>query len=101
MIELSPAELAIVSKILAEHVPHCEVRAFGSRVNGNSRKYSDLDIAIVGNEKLDIMLLYQMEEAFQDSLLPFSVDILDWHAISSNFRQLIQAQYEIIQEKAV
>ena len=34
--------------LLREHVPECEVRAFGSRAAWTAKDYSDLDLAIVG-----------------------------------------------------
>jgi predicted nucleotidyltransferase len=36
-----------------EQAPNCEVRAFGSRLEGNADKYSDLDLVLVGNEELN------------------------------------------------
>ena len=47
-IDLSPAHLAIVERILGEHVPDYEVRAFGSRAAWTAKDYSDLDLAVVG-----------------------------------------------------
>ena len=37
LIDLNPNYFAIVERILAEHVPECEVRAFGSRHPGLPR----------------------------------------------------------------
>ena len=48
MIDLNPNHLATVQRILAEHVPECEVRAFGSRATWTAKDYSDIDLAIVG-----------------------------------------------------
>lgn len=44
MIDVSPDHLAEVQAILREHVPECEVRAFGSRVQETAKPYSDLDL---------------------------------------------------------
>lgn len=52
MIDLTPKSLETIQRILAEHVPQCEVRAFGSRVKWTATDYSDLDLAIVGSETL-------------------------------------------------
>ena len=52
MINVSKKHREIVLHLLTSFVPHCEVRAFGSRVNGVVKPYSDLDVAIVGKEKL-------------------------------------------------
>ncbi|URD67116.1 nucleotidyltransferase domain-containing protein [Conchiformibius steedae DSM 2580] len=47
-------QLQIVQSILQKHVPQRSVLAFGSRVQGNAKPYSDLDFAILGNEPLSI-----------------------------------------------
>ena len=39
-----------------------------------------------------------LKEAFEESRLPFRVDVLDWHTISESFRKVIKAQYKVIQE---
>ncbi len=74
MINIAPRHLKIMREILKKHVPGCEVRAFGSRVRGRARTYSDL---------------------------PFRVEIMDWKAISAESRKVIEARYEAIQSAAV
>jgi predicted nucleotidyltransferase len=91
MIDLQPDHLA-------QHVPHTEVRAFGSRVTGTARDYSDLGL-MVGREKINRKTLHRLEEAFVESDLPFRVDVLDWHRISDSFRQVIGEAYGVIQDK--
>ena len=97
-IDLDPNHLATVLRILAEHVPDCEVRAFGSRATWTARDYSDLDLAVVGDESLDWRTLARLKEAFEESDLPMRVDVLDWHASSESFRQVIERDYVVVQE---
>ena len=97
MIDVSPEQLKTVTGILAQFVPECEVRAFGSRVNGNPKPYSDLDLAVIGNEKISIRILGQLREAFEASELSFRVDVLDWNAISESFQNIIAQNYKVIQ----
>jgi len=96
MIDLQADALACVIRLLQQHVPQAEVWAFGSRVQGTAMPYSDLDLAVVGAEKLPKQSLYQLQEAFQESDLPFRVDVLDWHRITPEFRQHIRQQHEVI-----
>jgi predicted nucleotidyltransferase len=97
MIDLAPHHLEKVRTILRKHVPHCEVRAFGSRVGCNAKGYSDLDLAVVASGKLSDDALRHLKEAFEESDLPFRVDVLDWHATSPDFRDVIEKEYEVIQ----
>ena len=101
MIDLNPAHLAIVERILAEHVPECEVRAFGSRATWNAKDYSDLDLAIIGgDEPLPRGTVARLKEAFEESPLPMRVDVVDWHAIADGFRESIESDCVVMQQAA-
>jgi uncharacterized protein len=97
MIDVADKHLGTIMRILGEHVGECEVRAFGSRVSGRAKEYSDLDLAIVGKEKLPRRVKVLLREAFEESDLPFRVDIVDYNAISSSFRSIVDENCEIVQ----
>ena len=96
MIDLNPNHLGTVKTILAEHVPECEVRAFGSRATWTAKDYSDLDLAILGKGPLDWTTLGRLKEAFEESDLPMRVDVLDWHIISEGFREVIEREHVVL-----
>jgi predicted nucleotidyltransferase len=77
MLELSPSQRDTVRRILARHVPEREVRAFGSRVTGRAWRYSDLDLVVMGAEPLPDLTLADLRADFEDSDLPFRVDLLE------------------------
>jgi len=91
LIDISPENWRIVRDILQRYVPDREVWAFGSRAKWTAKEFSDLDIAIIGDTPLSIALTADMREAFQESALPFKVDIVDWANITPSFQQVIQA----------
>lgn len=91
-------QLQIVQSILQKHVPQRSVLAFGSRVQGNAKPYSDLDLVILGNEPLSIAEHADLTSDFSESDLPWKVDIVDWCLISDEFRQIIQQQYYELQK---
>ena len=96
MIKATPEQLRIIRGILAAHAPGVEARAFGSRVDGTPKDYSDLDLALVGSAKLDTALMGRLREAFEESDIPFRVDIMDWHSISGEFQKIILHKYEVL-----
>jgi len=100
MIDVAEHHMETIKRILADYVGGCEVRAFGSRGNGTAGKYSDLDLAIVGDSKLERRAKVLLREAFEESDLPFRVDIIDYNAISKEFRAIIEQQYEVIQKRS-
>ena len=98
MFKISSSDLEIVKRILGNHVSNCEVRVFGSRVNGSeAKKYSDLDLVIIGRSKLSSRKLTELKGAFQESDLSIRVDIMDWYRIPAGFKKMIDAKYEILQ----
>ena len=90
MLDLKPHELEMVRNILNRFVPEAEILVFGSRVHGTAKPWSDLDLAIKAKSALDWKLLEEIKEAFQESELPFRVDILDWNEITDAFRSAIE-----------
>ena len=97
MLDLSPAELGIVHAILRKHVPDHDVWAFGSRIKGAARRYSDLDLAVMADEPLPAMVMGAMQEDFSESDLPFRVDILDWATTADSFRRVIESDRILVQ----
>ena len=99
MIDVPDHHLKTIKRILGEYVGDCEVRAFGSRGNGTAREHSDLDLAIIGKGKIKRRVKMLLREAFEDSDLPFRVDVIDYNTVSESFRAIIEDKYEVIQNK--
>lgn len=97
MIELSAGQLEIVRRILSDHLPGVEVRAFGSRVTGTAKSYSDLDLAVITPTVLDPDSLRRLREAFEESTLPFRVDVVDWRTLSAGIQAAISVANARIQ----
>jgi len=96
MIDLDPGHLAEVRRILAEHAPGCEVRAYGSRVTGGARKFSDLDLALRAPEAIEPRTLRAIKEAFSESNLPILVDVQDWRRLPDTLRVFVEQHGERI-----
>lgn len=93
-------ELQTIRQVLMTYASGLEVWAFGSRVTGeNIKKFSDLDIVVMTDEKLSINDHARIKDAFEVSSLPYRVDVLDWSTVSENFRKIIQQNYEVIQQR--
>lgn len=96
MIDLQPKYRELVTSILAEYMPEAKVYAFGSRAHLTAKPHSDLDLIIIAQEAIPISDLYALEEAFAESDLPFRVDVLDWHALSDEFREQIATGMKVL-----
>ncbi len=98
MLDLAPEHLAEVRRILQLHIPGRTVRAFGSRVQGTAKPFSDLDLAVMGDVPLDFRQLAALKDAFADSNLPFRVDVVDWATTSEAFRGIIEWAFEVVED---
>lgn len=99
LLDIRPDHLKIVQNILQEFVPEREVWAFGSRAKWLAKEYSDLDLCILGKAPLSFRILGLLEEAFEDSDLPYKVDVVDWATTSEGFRKIIE-QDKVVLPKA-
>jgi type I restriction enzyme S subunit len=95
-IDLEPRLLHRVRAILTEHVPECEVWAFGSRVGRGSKRFSDLDLAVVAATPLPTRRLALLANAFEESDLPIKVDVVDWQSTQPEFQRRIVENHEVI-----
>ena len=97
-IDIGPAEWEAVRRILRDHAPGIEVRAFGSRVSWTARETSDLDLVLMTEEPMEVMRLASLRAAFTDSDLPFRVDVVDWASTSEAFRRVIEREHVVLAE---
>ena len=87
-------DLAIVRAILAAHLPTgAEVHVFGSRAGGTPRRASDLDLAVDAGRPLTRRETGALADAFEESDLPYTVDVLDVRAASAGFVALIEGDW--------
>ncbi len=93
-LDVEPKHLSIVKKIFEEVIPFQTVWAYGSRTIDSAKKYSDLDIVVFG---IDLKTLSDLEEAFEESDLPYRVDIMKWEEIPDSFKENIQKNYFVLQ----
>lgn len=98
-LDVKPAHLDEIRRILSEHVPGFEVIAFGSRVRGDARPWSDLDLAVSGPATLHWNDLGKLTEAFQESELPFRVEVMDWDTASPEFKRAIEQERTVLQPR--
>lgn len=65
-----------------------QVFIFGSRATAKAQKYSDYDIGIFGRKPVPGRILAMIEEALEESDLPYKVEIVDFSLVSANFKKV-------------
>ena len=96
---MQPRHLAMLRELLRRHLPHAEVWAYGSRVNGDGHEASDLDLVVrqPSDPKQETPQLWEMKDALVESDLPVRVDVVDWAHIPASFHCEIERGYVVVQ----
>lgn len=84
-IHADPKHLAIIKHILKKY-PYT-FYAYGSRTKGTQRPTSDLDICF--KEPISYPMQAIISEEFEESNLPFRVDLTDFNLMSTDFQKAI------------
>ena len=91
---------ALVDDILRLHAPRpCRVWAFGSSVRGKARRFSDLDLAFDAGRPLTFGDTAPLADAFDESDLPWRVDIVDLVTCSPTFRREVEGDALLLVER--
>ena len=96
-LDVRPDHLAMVQTILRRNAPDREVWAFGSRVTGNAKPNSDLDLCIIGTSPLPYEISARLRQDFSDSDIPYTVDLVDWATCRASFRRIIEQDKVVVQ----
>lgn len=89
MIDLDNKYIDFIKNTVKKFLPDCKIYFFGSRVKGTAKKYSDADIAL-DSPKLNENILYKIKNEFENSTIPYEVDVIDINNISERFLKQIK-----------
>lgn len=84
-------DLELASRIIRAHLAgrNVRVRLFGSRARGDSRTWSDIDVAVQANATLPAGVLSTLREALEESSCLLNVDVVDWNDADAELRESI------------
>ncbi len=92
-IDINPTHLKIVTDILNEALPQdVTVWVFGSRAKWTAKEFSDLDLALEGKNgaKIPTDIIARLDDDFEESDLPWKVDVVDINAVAPSFKEIIE-----------
>lgn len=96
--DMTAEQRDIILQLLHKHLPHTTVWAYGSRARGTSRPQSDLDMVVFTDRQYDLNVS-NLKEDFDESNLPFRVDLFVWNDIPEEFQRNILNEHVVLQEK--
>jgi predicted nucleotidyltransferase len=92
VLDITPTQQILLLELLQQFLPGIPVWAFGSRVKGRARPSSDLDLVVFASQSQKPQV-FALQEALEESSLPFKVDLLIWDDIPDSFKSNIQQQF--------
>ena len=84
--------------LLKRHLPNTTAWVYGSRVKWTARPQSDLDLVVFTKPEQE-RRVSELREAFEESNLPFRVDLFVWDAVPKQFRKEIEAEHVVLVER--
>jgi len=99
-LNIQPHDKEILCSLLSQYLPNTPVWVYGSRVTGNAKPWSDLDMVVFtkADQKYQLSLL---QEAFEESNLSFQIDLREWDWLPDDFKANIESSHAEIGQVAV
>jgi type I restriction enzyme S subunit len=77
---LNSSDIATICAVFKVHPEIKKAIIFGSRAKGNFKPYSDIDLALVGDD-LNLTLQQKIEGELDNLLMPYKFDLIIFHTI--------------------
>ena len=91
-IDITTEERKAILALLQRHLPSTGAWVYGSRAKWTSRSQSDLDLVVFATPE-QWRQIGHLREAFEESSLPFRVDLFVWDEVPESFRNRIEADH--------
>ena len=87
-------DFEIAARVICSHLAGKNVRVlpFGSRARGDSRIWSDIDVAVQTNPLLPAGSLSALREALEESSCLLNVDVVDFNGANAAMRESIDRE---------
>ena len=85
---ITSEEYNIIKSILEQYKNKYEFYFYGSRVRGNFRPLSDLDILVKSKNDIDLNDIDNIKNSFDESILPYVVNLS--YELDEDFYKLIE-----------
>ena len=94
-IDITAKQRKTVLALLQRHLPDTTAWVYGSRAMWTSRPQSDLDLVVFATPR-QRRQVGSLREAFEESNLPFRVDLFVWDETPEAFRKQIEAEHVVL-----
>ena len=98
-IDVTAEQRRTILALLNRHLPDTAAWVCGIRVKGVSRPASDLDLVVFSRPEQSAQVA-ELREAFEESDLPFRVDLFVWDEVPESSRKRIEASHMVLVDTA-
>ena len=91
-IDISGEQREAILTLLERHLPGTAAWVYGSRTKWTSRPQSDLDLVVFSTPEQRVQV-GALRDAFEESDLPFRVDLFVWDDVPDAFHEEIKAEH--------
>ncbi len=99
-IDITVGQRKDILALLECHLPDTKAWAYGSRVSWTSRPQSDIDMVVFTTPEQK-RAVSDLREAFEESSLPFRVDLFVWDDVPGSFRKQIERNHVVLAKPSV
>ena len=92
MLQIEKRHFEVLQSILDKYPYH--FYAYGSRVKGTARKFSDLDLCY--QENIPGSIVTKIRWDLEESKLPFIVELVNWKHMRPAFKKIIRKDLVLI-----
>jgi type I restriction enzyme S subunit len=86
-----------IVSLLDHYLPNVTAWVFGSRIKNSSRQNSDLDLVVFA-DAADRLKVSDLRDAFDESNIPFRIDMHVWNELPEMFKRNIETNYVVLQK---
>ena len=97
-IDITAEQRKIVLALIERHLPNTTAWVYGSRAKWTARPQSDLDLVVFATPEQNGQV-GELREAFEESDLPFRVDLFVWDSVPEQFRKHIKRDHVVLVER--
>ena len=94
-IDITATQRKTVLALLQRHLPRTEAWVYGSRAKWTALPQSDLDLVVFATPD-QRNRIGALREAFEESDLPFRVDLFVWDEVPEEFREEIESEHIVL-----
>jgi len=94
-IDITSEEREMILALLDRHLPGTTAWVHGSRAKQMSCSRSDLDLVVFATPAQEVSVAL-LREAFEESNLPFRVDLFVWEKLPESFRPEVERNHVVL-----